>query len=482
MPLQFFNTLTRKVEDFQPVDGKRVGVYACGPTVYRPPHVGNYRTFIFNDLLHRYLEWKGFDVKFVMNLTDVEDKIIEAAHEAGVHIDEITAPVTKAFLDDLASLAIRPVDVHPRATEKIPEMIDIIARLMERGHAYDVDGSVYFAIGSFPGYGKLSRIELQDVRSGAGLQTRERGGIDADEYEKEDARDFALWKAAKEMDRKAGAAWQTPWGEGRPGWHIECSAMSMAELGETFDIHTGGEDLIFPHHEDEIAQSEGATGKPFVRYWLHVKHLLVNGEKMSKCKRNDFKLHELIARGYSAATIRYLQLYAHYRKELNFTFEGLDDAQAALRRLVDFADRLHATSPSEQGSSDLSEIARNAISGFETGLDDDLNTPEALAALFTFVREANATLDKGDVSQAGIMAALEALTRMDDVLGFIELARSLAKDVDADLAAWVEERIAARQAARARRDFAGADAIRAELTAAGVVVEDTPQGPRWKKA
>jgi cysteinyl-tRNA synthetase len=480
--LRFYNTLTRRVEDFLPIDGKHVGVYACGPTVYRPPHVGNYRTFIFNDLLHRYLEWKGFDVKFVMNLTDVEDKIIEAAHEQGVHINEVTAPVTKAFLDDLASLAIRPVDVHPRATDKIQEMIDIIARLMERGHAYDVDGSVYFAIGSFPGYGKLSRIELQDVRSGAGLQTRERGGIDADEYEKEDARDFALWKAAKEMDRKAGAAWQTPWGEGRPGWHIECSAMSMAELGETFDIHTGGEDLIFPHHEDEIAQSEGATGKPFVRYWLHVKHLLVNGEKMSKSKRNDYKLHELIERGYSAAAIRYLLLSAHYRKELNFTFEGLDDAQAALRRLVDFADRLHTTSPSADGSSDLTTIAQDAVAGFEAGLDDDLNTPEALAALFTFVREANAALDKGAVSEQAKSDALAALTRMDDVLGFIDLARSHSKDVDADLAAWVEERIAARQAARARRDFAGADAIRGELTAAGVVVEDTPQGPRWKKA
>ena len=482
MALQFFNTLTRRVEEFQPLNGKQVGVYACGPTVYRPPHVGNYRTFIFNDLLHRYLEWKGFDVKFVMNLTDVEDKIIEAAHEQGVHIDEITAPVTEAFLNDLKSLAIKPVDVHPRATEAIQGMIDIIAKLIERGHAYESDGSVYFAIGSFPGYGKLSRIELQDVRSGAGLQTRERGGIDADEYEKEDARDFALWKAAKDMDRKAGAAWQTPWGEGRPGWHIECSAMSMTELGETFDIHTGGEDLIFPHHEDEIAQSEGATGKPFVRYWLHVKHLLVNGEKMSKSKRNDYKLHELVERGYPEASIRYLLLSAHYRKELNFTFEGLDDAHAALRRLVDFADRLHATSPSADGSSDLSPIAQSAISGFEAGLDDDLNTPEAFAAMFTFVREANAALDRGNVSAQSREDAINALTRMDDVLGFIDLARQQSKDVDADLAKWVEEKIAARQAARGRRDFAGADAIRAELTAAGVVVEDTPQGPRWKKA
>ncbi|HEY0674201.1 MAG TPA: cysteine--tRNA ligase [Longimicrobiales bacterium] len=482
MALQFFNTLTRKVEEFQPLDGKRVGVYACGPTVYRPQHVGNYRTFIFNDLLHRYLEWKGFDVKFVMNLTDVEDKIIEAAHQQSVKIDQVTAPVTRAFLQDLAALAIRPVDVHPRATEKIPEMIDIISRLIERGHAYESDGSVYFAIGSFPGYGKLSRIELQDVRSGAGLQTRERGGIDADEYEKEDARDFALWKAAKDIDRAAGAAWRTPWGEGRPGWHIECSAMSMAELGETFDIHTGGEDLIFPHHEDEIAQSEGATGKPFVRYWLHVKHLLVNGEKMSKSKRNDYKLHELVERGYTEAAIRYLLLSAHYRKELNFTFEGLDDAQAALRRLVDFADRLSATSPSAADSSELTQVAQHALAAFEAGLDDDLNTPEALAALFTFVREANAALDRGLAAKQGLADARAALERMDDVLGFIELARRLAKNVNADLAAWVEEKIAARQAARGRRDFAGADAIRAELTAAGVVVEDTPQGPRWKKA
>jgi cysteinyl-tRNA synthetase len=482
MPLRFYNTLSRSIEEFQPISGKQVGVYACGPTVYRPPHVGNYRTFIFNDLLHRYLEWKGYDVKFVMNLTDVEDKIIEEAHQKGVQIDDVTAPVTQAFLDDLASLGIKPVDVHPRATEKIQEMVDIIAKLIERGHAYESEGSVYFAIASLPGYGKLSRIELQDQRSGAGLQTRERGGIDADEYEKEDARDFALWKAAKDIDRAAGAAWQTPWGEGRPGWHIECSAMSMAELGETFDIHTGGEDLIFPHHEDEIAQSEGATGKPFVRYWLHVKHLLVNGEKMSKSKRNDYKLNELVERGYSEAAIRYLLLSAHYRKELNFTFEGLDDAQAALRRLVDFADRLHAAPIDGAGVGELAQIAQNALTAFEAGLDDDLNTPEALAALFTFVREANAALNKGPVAGEDRDAALAALARIDDVFGFIELARSQARNVDEDFAAWVEDRIAARQAARARRDFSGADAIRGELTAAGVVVEDTPQGARWKKA
>ncbi|HEY0808688.1 MAG TPA: cysteine--tRNA ligase [Longimicrobiales bacterium] len=482
MALRFFNTLTRKLEDFRAYTPNHVGVYACGPTVYRPPHVGNYRTFVFNDLLHRYLEWKGFDVQFVMNLTDVEDKIIEAAHEQGVQIHEITAPVTEAFLKDMQSLAILPVDAQPRATDMIPQMIHLIRRLIERGHAYQADGSVYYAISSFPAYGKLSGIEVQDVRSGAGLQTRERGGIDADEYEKEDARDFALWKAAKDIDHAVGAAWSTPWGEGRPGWHIECSAMSMTELGETFDIHTGGEDLIFPHHEDEIAQSEGSTGKQFVRYWLHVKHLLVNGEKMSKSKRNDYKLHELVEKGYTEAAIRYLLLSAHYRSELNFTFEGLDDAQAALRRLVDFAERLHATSTDASGSSELTSICQSALHGFEAGLDDDLNTPEALAALFTFVREANAALDKGPVNENARKAAIDALKRMDDVLGFIDLARSQSRNVDEDLAAWVEERIEARQAARKRRDFAGADAIRGELTAAGILVEDTPQGPRWKKA
>lgn len=480
--LRFYNTLTRKVDDFVPLQEGQVGVYACGPTVYRPPHIGNYRTFVFNDLLHRYLEWKGLAVKFVMNLTDVEDKIIDAAFTDGQQISAVTAPMIEAFLHDLDVLSIRRADVYPRATESIESMIDLVGRLIERGHAYVKDGSVYFAIGSFPTYGKLARIELEDVRSGAGLATRDRGAIDADEYDKEDARDFVLWKGAREADRAAGAVWPTPWGDGRPGWHIECSAMSMAELGETFDIHAGGEDLIFPHHEDEIAQSEAATGKPFVRYWLHVKHLLVNGEKMSKSKRNDFKLNEVIERGYTAAAVRYLLLSAHYRKELNFTWEGLDDAQEALRRVVDFSDRLQAAPKVAADDGRLAEISAGALENFEQALDDDLNTPEALAALFMFVRAANAALDAGGAGEAGIAAALQALDRMDDVFGFIALARADAHDVDADFASWVDERIAERQAARGRRDFAAADAIRAELTAAGVVLEDTPGGARWKKA
>jgi cysteinyl-tRNA synthetase len=484
MPLRFYNTLTRELDVFTPIQPSRVDVYACGPTVYRAPHIGNFRTFVFNDLLHRYLEWKGFGVTFVMNLTDVEDKIIaEAAGRTG-SIADVTAPMMDAFFADLATLGIRPADAYPRATEHIDEMVDLIRRLIDRGHAYVApDGSVYFDISSFPAYGRLSRIEPGTIRAGAGLATRA-GGIDADEYEKADARDFALWKGAKDVDRNVGAAWETPWGTGRPGWHIECSAMSMAALGTTFDIHTGGEDLIFPHHEDEIAQSEGATGEPFVRYWLHVKHLLVNGEKMSKSKGNDFTIGQLLERGHSAAAIRYLLISAQYRKELNFAFDGLDTASAAIRRLLDFERRLdeQAAVP-DAPVSRLPEIAQRALAAFEAGLDDDLNTPNALAALFNFVRESNAELDRDvGVAPDAIDVARSTLHRMDQVLGILELARPEHDSVDESLTAWVEERIRSRQEARGQRDFDTADRIRDELADAGIIVEDTPHGVRWKKA
>ena len=481
MPLRFYNTLSRSLEEFRPLDPQRVGIYACGPTVYRPPHIGNFRTFVFNDLLHRYLEWKGYTVKFVMNLTDVEDKIIDGAAQQGVDIATVTQPMTEAFLADLSTVGVQPADSYPRATQHIQEMVDIVARLIERGHAYESDGSVYFAIGSLPGYGKLSRVELQDVKAGAGLATRARG-VDADEYGKEDARDFALWKAAKDVDRKTGAVWNTPWGDGRPGWHIECSAMSMKELGETFDIHTGGEDLVFPHHEDEIAQSEGATGKPFVRYWLHVKHLLVNGEKMSKSKKNDFTINQLIERGFPGATIRYLLLSAHYRKELNFTFEGLEQARESLRRLQNFEERLRTAPPNAAAQGGLANRAKEALLAFENGLDDDLNTSAALAALFDFVREANTLLDAQQASQQDLEAARDALASFDRVLGVLELARSEAQNVDAAWAARIDAKVAERQAARARRDFATADRIRDELAADGVIIEDTAAGARWKRA
>ncbi|MFS8636745.1 MAG: cysteine--tRNA ligase [Gemmatimonadota bacterium] len=476
MALRFYNTLTRSIEEFRPIEPGTVRMYACGPTVYQLPHIGNYRTFLFNDLLHRYLEWKGYRVKFVMNLTDVDDKTIGGALRQGVSLEAFTEPVIRGFFDDLDALGVRRADVYPRATRHIDAMIELIRRLIDRGHAYVAgDGSVYYDISSFAEYGKLSRVDLSQVRRG------ER--VAADEYEKGDIRDFALWKAAKDVDRQVGAAWDTPWGIGRPGWHIECSAMSMAELGESFDIHTGGEDLIFPHHEDEIAQSEGATGKPFVRYWLHVKHLLVNGEKMSKSKGNVYSLRDLTGQGHSVAAIRYLLLSAHYRHELNFTFDGLEHAQAAIRRMLDFDDRLERTTTSEDApASGLQEVAAAGLRAFEDALDDDLDMPGALAAVFNFIRESNAALDRATaVLPADLQAARHALDRFDDVLGVLGLARAAAS-VDEEFAAWVEARLQERQAARARRDFATADAIRDELVRAGVVIEDTPQGPRWKRA
>ena len=483
MAIRFQNTLSRQLEDFEPLDPPRVGIYACGPTVYRPPHIGNFRTFIFNDLLHRYLEWKGFDVTFVMNLTDVEDKIIGEAAEQGGAIGDVTAPMADAFFDDLGRLGILPADRYPRATEHIEDMVGLIDRLMERGHAYRAaDGSVYFDISSFPAYGRLARIEAQEIRTGAGLANRA-GGIDADEYDKADARDFALWKGAKDVDRRVGAAWPTPWGEGRPGWHIECSAMSIAALGNTFDIHTGGEDLIFPHHEDEIAQSEGATGQQFVRYWLHVKHLLVNGEKMSKSKGNDFTIRQLVDMGHAPSAIRFLLISAQYRKELNFSFDGLNTARAAIQRLAGFEARLASahTTP-DAPPSRLPGIAGAALAEFEKALDDDLNAPNALAALFNFVREANAELDRPQGLPAdGLATAREALARMDGVLGILDLARAEHDTVDEGFAAWVEEQMRLREEARGSRDFGAADRIRDELAAAGIVVEDTPRGPRWKR-
>jgi cysteinyl-tRNA synthetase len=483
MTLRLHNTMSRRLEDFTPLDPARVGVYACGPTVYRPPHIGNFRTFVFNDLLHRYLEWKGFEVTFVMNLTDVEDKIINEAAGKGVAIGDVTGPMIDAFFADLTTVGVLPADVYPRATEHIAEMVDIIGRLIERGHAYRAaDGSVYFDISSFPEYGRLARIEAQTIRAGAGLAARA-GGIDADEYEKADARDFALWKSAKDTDRKVGAAWHTPWGAGRPGWHIECSAMSMAALGSTFDIHTGGEDLIFPHHEDEIAQSEGATGERFVRYWLHVKHLLVNGEKMAKSKGNDFTIDQLLEKGHTASSIRYLLISAQYRKELNFSFDGLDTARTAIQRLLDFERRLHdMPTAADAPLSRLHEIAEHALRDFESAMDDDLNTPNALAVVFNFVRASNAELDRDvPTARVAMVAARDALTRMDRVLGILDIARAERAAVTDDLAAWVESLVARRQDARRHRDFAESDRIRDELAGRGIVVEDTPQGPRWKK-
>jgi cysteinyl-tRNA synthetase len=477
MALRFYNTLTRSLQRFEPLKEGRVGLYACGPTVYQLPHIGNYRTFLFNDILHRYLEWKGYDVTFVMNLTDVDDRIIGRARDEGTSIEEYVRPHIDGFVEELHALGVRDADVYPRATENIDAMTGLVARLLENGHAYRTgDGSVFFDISSFDAYGKLSRIPLDEVRQGERVST--------DDYEKADARDFALWKGVKQEDRDVEAVWKAPWGHGRPGWHLECSAMSMAHLGETFDIHTGGEDLVFPHHEDEIAQSEGATGKPFVRFWLHARHLLMETEKMSKSLGNVVRLGDVFHAGYSPAATRYLLLSAHYRKELRFSWEGLDDGRAAMRRILDFRDRLAATPADDAADpSGLPAIADRALTAFEEGLDDDLNVPAALGALFTFIRETNAALDAagGPVPADDLERAREALASMDDVLGLIELADRDAEP-DEDLAAWVEGKLEERQQARVERDFTRADAIRDELAEAGVVVEDTPEGARWKLA
>ena len=474
MTLKVFNTATRSLDEFVPQEEGKVKVYACGPTIYNHAHIGNFRTFLFFDLVHRYLEWSGYDVTFVMNLTDVDDKVIEAADAAGTSITEHTDPFGEVFLADCATLGVRAVDSYPRATAYIDRMVDFIRRLMERGHAYAADdGAVYFSISSFPDYGKLKGIDTSTLIAGA--------RVEHDEYEKEDARDFALWKAATEVDERVGAAWDSPWGRGRPGWHLECSVMSTTELGDTLDMHLGGEDLVFPHHENEIAQSEGATGRTFVRNWLHVKHLFVEGRKMSKSLGHFIRVRELLEEGYDPAAIRHLLISSHYRGDLNFTRAGLDASRSAVQRLLDFESRLEST-PTEEGAeaSRLPQLARTAVDAFRTAMDDDFNSADALGAVFVFVSGVNSELDgRGAVTSTDRDAALEALHSMDQVLGLLEVAHA-SRAVDDDLAAWVEQKIQERADARGARDFATADAIRDELAARNIVLEDGAEGTRWK--
>jgi cysteinyl-tRNA synthetase len=495
MGLHLHNTLSRRLERFQPLEEGRVGVYACGPTVYGPAHIGNFRSFVFYDLVHRALEWMGFQVRFVMNLTDVDDKTIRAAGERGLTLETFTAPYAKAFLVEADALGIRRFDLYPRATHYVEEMKDLVQRLLDRGMAYPTeDGSVFFDISAFPEYGKLSGRDLEQVRTG------ER--VAADEYGKEDARDFALWKGVKPGDEEVGAAWEAPWGRGRPGWHLECSAMALTEVGTTLDLHLGGEDLVFPHHEDEIAQSEGATGKPFVQTWLHVKHLRVEGRKMSKSLGNFITVQELLAEGVNPAAIRHQLLSAHYRSELNFTREGLEASDRAVRRLLDFEARLRAavgvanggTAPGLQGgeaagepddpagADELGAAALRARGRFTAALEDDLNVAEAMAALFVLVSEVNGALDRkgGRAAPAGVDAVSTLVASMDDVLGLLEVGRR-GRQVEPELEAWVEARIERRREARAARDWSRADAIREELSERGIAIEDTAEGTRWKR-
>lgn len=469
-PIRFFNTLGRRLELFEPLEPGQVKLYTCGPTVYDHAHIGNLRAFLFEDILRRSLKFLGYTVTQVMNLTDVDDKTIARASEAGLSLGDYTQPYIDAFFADLETLHVERAEHYPRATDHIPEMLAIIESLLAKGYAYEADGSVYFRLAEDDDYGRLSGFDLTAVQRGERVAD--------DEYGKEDVRDFVLWKGSKAGE----PAWDSPWGPGRPGWHIECSAMSMKFLGETFDMHTGGVDNIFPHHENEIAQSESATGKPFANYWLHAEHLIVDGEKMAKSAGNFYTLAQLLERGVEPRALRYLLLGTHYRKKLNFTFAGLDDAAHALKRIDEMRFRLvHAA---EVGTRSVVEpLVTRAEADFTAALADDLNTSAALGALFTMAKAINVTIEKGPLATGDRDRVLAVLAHFDRVLGVLD-ADAWQTDSgvssgpsDADIDALVGE----RQAARTARDFARADAVREQLTELGVVVEDTPSGPRWKR-
>jgi len=463
--ISFFNTLTRRKEKFTPIEPGKVRMYTCGPTVYDYAHIGNYRAFLFEDLLKRWLEYRGYKVIHVMNLTDVDDKTIKGSQKQQIPLEQYTAHYTKAFFDDIKALNIKPADYYPKATDHIPEMIALVKTLIQKGYAYKAsDNSIYYAIKKFKNYGKLSHIKVAELKAGARVKT--------DEYEKEEAQDFALWKAWTPED--GDVFWETELGKGRPGWHIECSAMSMKYLGETFDIHCGGVDNMFPHHENEIAQSEAASGKKFVNYWLHNEHLLVEGKKMAKKFGNFYTLRDLLGKGYDPIVIRYLLLSTHYRQQFNFTFEGLDATKGAIERLRNLMRRLQDADGKDSGGK-VAELVRGVQASFGEAMDDDLNVSVALGALFDFVREVNALLDANVISRSEADEVGALMRSFDGVLGVIgEVKMEEALPTEA------EELIKRREEARKARDWARADALRLKLREMGVVVEDTPQGVRWR--
>jgi cysteinyl-tRNA synthetase len=482
--------LSGRVEDFVPIKAGQVKLYTCGPTVYDFPHIGNWRAYVFEDLLKRFLIFRGFKVEHVMNITDVDDKTIWGAKAQGVSLDAHTKPFIEAFGRDSETLNILPADHYPRATGHIPEMIGIIKTLIDKGIAYRKEGSVYFAIDRFPAYGRLSKIDLENLRPG------NRG--DTDEYGKESVHDFALWKAPKEGE----PVWETEIGPGRPGWHIECSAMSSKYLGKNFDIHCGGIDNIFPHHENEIAQSEAANGVKFVNYWLHCHHLVVNGEKMAKSKGNVYRLDDILAKDYHPLDIRYLLISTHYRKMLNFTFEALDQARTARQRIGNFLAELKSASGKAGDEAAVEPLIEATRSGFVDGLEDDLNISEALAAVFTLIKNIYPLLIDGNLTKGASGRLIALFTEIDEVLGIkpcptvaasgkigasgelVETADVMpdrVPDAAKRLEAEVQAKIEARQRARAEKDFGRADAIRKELLAAGIILEDTKDGVRWKR-
>jgi len=465
MALRFYNTLTQEVQAFEPLDGRTVRMYTCGPTVYDFAHIGNFRAFVFYDILRRWLRASGYAMDHVMNITDVDDKIIRNAMAKNQSLTEYTATYTQAFLDDCATLRLERPERVARATEHIGEMADAIRTLGEQGHTYASDGSIYFRISTFPEYGKLSHQDFSGMVAGA--------RVDVDTYEKADARDFALWKAPKPGE----PSWDTGIGPGRPGWHIECSVMAIQYLGATLDIHAGGIDLIFPHHENEIAQSESLTHKPFSRFWMHAEFLLVDGQKMSKSLGNFYTLRDIFGRGASPEAVRYLLASVPYRKSLNFTFESLNSAKTAIDRLRNFAFRIDASKLPEGENERIEGHANRAINDFRGAMDDDLNTAEALGAVFEFVRDANTALDANEFGAGNLASAHALLGHFDAVFDVLKPAAAEGGITDEE----VEARIAARVAAKKARDFARADQIRSELLAKGIILEDTKDGVRWKR-
>jgi cysteinyl-tRNA synthetase len=472
MALRFFNTLGRKIELFTPLKEGQVGMYTCGPTVYDYPHIGNYRTFLFEDVLHRYLEFKGFVVKQVMNITDVEDKIIRACKQNHVSLKEYTQKYETAFFEDLDLLNVEKASVYPRATEHIADMVELVNTLRQKGFAYERQGSFYFSIASFPPYGKLNGIKAQDLKTGARVKS--------DEYSKEEARDFALWKAWDEEDGEV--YWETQLGKGRPGWHIECSAMAMKYLGETFDIHTGGVDNKFPHHENEIAQSEAASGKQLARYWLHAEHLLVNGERMGKSLHNFVTLRDLVKKGFDPMAVRYFLISGHYGSQLNFTEENLKQALESVKRLREFRSRVSEIENEDRVSRSTNEVlsrsTQEMMADFESAMDDNLQMPKALATIFEFVKEANKELDSGRFSIVNREEVLSALARLDSVLGVLHRAQ---EQRSAELTQKERDLIQRREDARRRKDWKEADQIRLQLDEMGITLVDTPDGVRWRK-
>jgi cysteinyl-tRNA synthetase len=475
--IQLHNTLTGKVEPFVPQKAGEVRMYTCGPTVYDYAHIGNYRTFVFQDILRRFLKLRGYRMLHVMNLTDVDDRIIANAAAAGKSIRDYTERFVQAFFEDCKTLSIETPEHWIRATDHIEDMVKLIERLQKKTFTYPGEGSIYYRIAKFPDYGKLSKIDLTGIQAGA--------RVDNDRYEKESARDFALWKAPKPGEH----FWETEIGPGRPGWHIECSAMAMKYLGETLDIHTGGIDLAFPHHENEIAQSEAATGKPFVRYWLHAEHLLVEGEKMSKSLGNFFTLRDLFGKGYKPSALRFALASVPYRKQLNFTFDGLQQATSSVERLRNFADRLKQGKFPAGNLKGMAERIAKAAEEFDAGLSDDLNTARGLAAVYDLVREANIAMDKGEFHQGDVAAVRGLLADFDKVFAVLEdndaeklraLGYGSAESGPED--AEIDQKVAERNAAKKRRDFTTADRIRRELAERGILIEDTKDGSvRWKR-